>query len=715
MTRIIAIVLCLLLVSCKKDGKGKTTPGGTAVTTTDPSPTPTVYPSVTPSPVAVVQPILKLTLKSAYESNAGAVTTKADCSIPAGTASGTTINCSASIPEAELYYSVFQIDLKMGKGSCKVVKFYPYSYQKSSSASFTPEGTSQAVDCSGSPNLLSPECFGGVAKELVTGFPQTRAITAVPTTTWTKSLYITSSHSVGMSSNRRIATDLADRANPISLPGDGYAGLVSSFQDYTLSCLDAGNNVTHAIILTIVQAPGGAGTLKSWTNLPITTPPVTPPPISVQFSTYNSTDTNLQNATTQQKCDVTTGTSATCTFNYSEALLYYSKTKISVNVPPGTCDSFRFYPYYYRASNSNGFTSEWSPNLGAVNCYSNSATANPNCFSGAALSVIPQGPNGQNSFPSNKYLTYFPGNTFFNQNWTVPAAFDSNRKSNRWMANNLPLVNRNSQITLTGDGYAGGGEFQDYLFNCYQNDGSLKYSVHVDVVPNSAATIQDWTSVPVITPPPMNVQLATYWEDDTVKQYPTTQPNPPQALTATVGNENAVYIIPIPKDQLYFSQLQFTLSVPPNTCDIVSFTPYSYLQSRDPQFVPEWNPSSKIDCSVDVPPIECYNGAGGEILKTAGVSYPFFRSIVYFPARNAFGQSWTAPAANMQSRTRNTYTSNTLMNRTVAFTPPPFDSGMLDWTFTCSGTAGQTLYSITLFINPVLSDGTTSESPWLGH
>lgn len=719
----IAILLCVYLSACKTNQTAVQSPapvvGTPALISSSPSPTP----SPSPSPIAVIQPLLRMTLKSAYESSPNSMANKIVCEVANGSPSGTVQNCAIGIPEGELYYSVFQIDLKVAKSACQIVKFFPYSYQRSNSAGFIPAGIgNQSVDCSGSLGNLPLACFGGVGKELVSGFPQNTAITAVPTTTWTRSIYINSSHSLNLADNRRISNDLGDRLNPIILPADGYIG-GSTMQDYELQCLDSGNNVTQKIILTVSQNGNGAGTYKSWTNLPIAAPPTTPPPLSVKFSLFNASDTNLQNPVDVHPCDVTTGSSNDCTFTYPEALLYYSKARISVSIPPNTCDFFRFYPYYYRASNSNGFNPEWSPQTGTgLNCYGLSNSADPRCFSGAALSIIPQGPSGQNSFPLNKSLTYFPGSSLFSQSWTIPSAFDSNRKSNRWMASNLASVNRNSQITLQGDSFAGGGEFQDYVFTCYQNDGTSKYSsvVHVNTTPAAPAdTLQDWTNVPLAPPPPMSVQVATYWEDDVAKQFPTLQPNPPKTFVATTLTPNLNDNVLIPSAQLYYSQLQFSLSVPPNTCDIVEFSPYNYLASTDAAYTPQWNMASPIDCSKAVKPIDCFSGPAEPILKIAGVPFPQFGGIVYFPAKSAFGQSWTAPAANSKGRMSNQYTANTLSSA-ARTADQLFGTGyaagtMQDWTFTCRGTAGQLLYSIILHVTPTLANGTPDDSSaWNG-
>lgn len=198
------------------------------------------------------------------------------CGISIGTpgyGAGSVIACTnapgalknaVSIPEGRLYFGNlgFQLTVGVQTGNpvCLRGTFHPYYYlANNSSTSFTAPwtGTAPGTDCTKLPTALA--CYGGIAQDIVPGFPQYGGIyffpsVLQPSTTWTSK----SANSHTYNSNRYAVNNLAARGAAITfpgadVPGDGFVGGAGNYHDYVFDCEDAFEQPVYEITLTITD------------------------------------------------------------------------------------------------------------------------------------------------------------------------------------------------------------------------------------------------------------------------------------------------------------------------------------------------------------------------------------------------------------------------------------------------------------------------------
>lgn len=197
----------------------------------------------------------------------------------AATASSPVATCTVVVPEGRLYYSDLKIAYSWMPQSCRLMTFQPYYYQASNSAAYVKPGADSAVDCSG---ILTADCFGGPAKELVTNFPKKVALIYLPDETTLSvpqqnSVKITSAFENDWRSNRHTVNDLptakqSSSYNSTTLGGGGDEYVADTFVNYSFSCQDEwADPITYKINLNIRDEDTSASGLDdflTWKHIP---------------------------------------------------------------------------------------------------------------------------------------------------------------------------------------------------------------------------------------------------------------------------------------------------------------------------------------------------------------------------------------------------------------------------------------------------------------
>lgn len=183
------------------------------------------------------------------------------CEIPTGSVSGTDLDCSFSYDEGLLYNA----DLKFKWGTkdsvaCPYIKFYPYYYRASNSASFTPEWSSSSIDCSDPENTDDSSCYGGVAPLLSTlSFPSSDYYFSDTSLTAEDNVEVSASASLGRTSNRMTANppstynigagkSMADGSDGIVATFAGaYTGPLEVLRPYRVVCEDSFTDPVYTI------------------------------------------------------------------------------------------------------------------------------------------------------------------------------------------------------------------------------------------------------------------------------------------------------------------------------------------------------------------------------------------------------------------------------------------------------------------------------------
>ncbi|MNK38591.1 hypothetical protein D3C87_571840 [compost metagenome] len=164
-------------------------------------------------------------------------------------------NCSITMPEAQMFYSEtrFRIGSRVSS-SCPIVKFRPYYYRRSLSASFGVPETGGVIDCrrsyvDSSMNTIyvpdSKECYGGAAPILVNDFPKNVGFYFLTVFADTSNFTLKASSNLrwygGYKVNYMLTNNLpaVDRPDPVISGSNSRAGAEAdwaNFYDYSITC-----------------------------------------------------------------------------------------------------------------------------------------------------------------------------------------------------------------------------------------------------------------------------------------------------------------------------------------------------------------------------------------------------------------------------------------------------------------------------------------------
>ncbi|WP_374078290.1 hypothetical protein [Bdellovibrio bacteriovorus] len=181
-----------------------------------------------------------------------------NCSLPADATQGSTVNCTVSIPEGQLYYSNVNFDVgTFNANSCPIVEFRPYYYMRANTANFTPPGETAAIDCS---LLQDKKCWGGAAPTMVTDFPKNTGYYFLTLVNATTNYTLPSENKTrwygGDGVNYLVTNDLslADAIAPVATGSQQRVGQVAldpNWYGYQVNCTDHWARVLYTINLTI--------------------------------------------------------------------------------------------------------------------------------------------------------------------------------------------------------------------------------------------------------------------------------------------------------------------------------------------------------------------------------------------------------------------------------------------------------------------------------
>ncbi|MCB0351584.1 MAG: hypothetical protein KDD38_10395 [Bdellovibrionales bacterium] len=232
--------------------------------------------------------------------------------------------------------------------------------------------------------------------------------------------------------------------------------------------------------------------------------PVAPPVVSADAplalklsSTYDTTDyiypltfdvvdTNSLVSIDPQAttCSATDdNTEVDCTITIPEARLYRSSLIFQFSRLQPQCKTLIFEPYYYQASNVDGFLPPGERDLSkTLKC---ATDPDVGCWGGAATELIP-------GFPDFDALIYTPDETnptaVLSNSLKLSSSWSQTPRTNRsnaWAANNMPLAKRGisygniADMSGRVDDYVA-GSFVDYTFYCEEDWGDEKpYIIHL--------------------------------------------------------------------------------------------------------------------------------------------------------------------------------------------------------------------------------------------
>jgi hypothetical protein len=205
---------------------------------------------------------LNVVISTAWEDDASNFETHATCS-----ASGTVLApdnevCTVSIPEGQLHYSKLKFNLN-SSGDCTLMFFRPYYYRKSTSATYTPLGAEDDIDCTSGGEAA---CWGGAAVELVPSFPDFMGL--FTTSSSMEKISSSPNERLEQNGNRHLSNDLVVRN--LSLDDtdgidEGY--VANSMRDYLIQCQDKWANTLSSIRVDIIDFDGSNPTtdeIPSW-------------------------------------------------------------------------------------------------------------------------------------------------------------------------------------------------------------------------------------------------------------------------------------------------------------------------------------------------------------------------------------------------------------------------------------------------------------------
>ncbi len=178
------------------------------------------------------------------------------------------------------------------------------------------------------------------------------------------------------------------------------------------------------------------------------------------------------------------GTIAACRTQIPEGQLFYSKLILTMTADTkSSCELMTFRPYYYMASNRNGFLPNWGTS--AVDCFGPSSTPGvpytdfnltpKECFNGPAKVIVAD-------FPAHVW-NYFVVTDDSQREFEIPSGNSLkayNRPNNRYASNALASGQRGVGLTFSPvggvarDGYVA-GTLQDYQFTCLDKFDEEQY------------------------------------------------------------------------------------------------------------------------------------------------------------------------------------------------------------------------------------------------
>lgn len=178
-----------------------------------------------------------------------------------------------------------------------------------------------------------------------------------------------------------------------------------------------------------------------------------------------------------------------------------------------------------------------------------------------------------------------------------------------------------------------------------------------------------------------------------------------QCEAGEAAGSSVVCNVKIPEAQLQYSSLNFRVVGGAGVCDVVEFTPYSYLASTSATFIPMWSGAkgTAIDCSGTTTPrvADCFGGAAKYIVP----SFPDFGSVYYTPNVGGIAELKVSSPSPASKISTNRMHSNHMTNTSLKTTGVTLGGDGLvantfqDYEVSCRNKFGEKLYSITIVID----------------
>ncbi|WP_413585795.1 hypothetical protein [Bdellovibrio sp. HCB274] len=189
------------------------------------------------------------------------------CKINSLAGDGYTEQCTATIPEGQLYYSdvIFTVGTKLAT-MCPIVSMHFYYYIRSNSATYMPPGDTTTVDCSTEAKRdAEKKCWGGAAPQILdTDFPKNTGLYHLTGASLFNSYTLESANSVrwdndGMASNLMSTNNMedTDRDTPATKyfvdTTDSVSIAKTRMRDYWVACRDLWNHPRYYIRLKLIE------------------------------------------------------------------------------------------------------------------------------------------------------------------------------------------------------------------------------------------------------------------------------------------------------------------------------------------------------------------------------------------------------------------------------------------------------------------------------
>jgi hypothetical protein len=252
----ILVLLFLLFASCAKvDSTGSAAGGADAPGGT------------TPAEDTIFSVEVKTLWENATETQTHATCTVTDATVPKQAVTGTPVSCTASIPEAQLYYSSLRFSISAST-QCDIVTFRPFYYQISDSAAYTPPNTTTVVVCDGSTTPIPQACFGGAGTNIITNLGTNTGLYFLPGFEPSRDFEAISGNTKRQSApefsgleNRWTVNNLPAASRAVTV-NDVY--LQNTWQDWQVICRDEWDEPLYRMTIDIIDANSDVDQLETW-------------------------------------------------------------------------------------------------------------------------------------------------------------------------------------------------------------------------------------------------------------------------------------------------------------------------------------------------------------------------------------------------------------------------------------------------------------------
>ena len=175
------------------------------------------------------------------------------------------------IAESRLFQSDLHFTVSANTNTnCKWVSFQPYYFRYSYSAAFLNPEDNKSIDCSKTDGTENTGCYGGVAKDFVSGFPKNRSVYFPLSAAFTSKYTMKSGNSLNVQIGNRWAANELARFDENGAPIAENAAIIAAgayedsdeafsnplfipnyYYDYTFTCRDYHGDPYYTIVVYV--------------------------------------------------------------------------------------------------------------------------------------------------------------------------------------------------------------------------------------------------------------------------------------------------------------------------------------------------------------------------------------------------------------------------------------------------------------------------------